>query len=120
MEETKTTMTDSPAQATQETLSEPFVFRYRISKQITTDDVVTRLTANTSALLRTRGIREPLQNNDLDKLAKWITGDYKPMLLLCGGTGNGKTTSARALKMLIRTFPFTSAQQMRCLRNLSI
>lgn len=97
----ETTTTTSPAQATPETLSEPFVFRYKISKNITTDEVVARLTANTSSLLRTRGIREPQQNYDIEKLAKWICGDYKPMLLLCGGTGNGKTTSARALKMLI-------------------
>ena len=31
------------------------------------------------------------------KAAKWLTGDYKPGLLLYGGVGNGKTTLAKAI-----------------------
>ena len=31
------------------------------------------------------------------KAAKWLTGNYKPGLLLYGGVGNGKTTLAKAI-----------------------
>lgn len=37
----------------------------------------------------------------LNKAAKWITGSYKPGLLLYGSVGNGKTTLIRAIRRLI-------------------
>lgn len=38
----------------------------------------------------------------IDKAAKWLTGDFKPGLLLCGTVGNGKSTLARAIGSLIK------------------
>lgn len=97
----ETTTTTSLAQATPETLYEPFVFRYKISKEIGDEKTLQMLKDYTSAIIRTRGQLRQLPNCELTKVAKWICGDFKPMLLLCGGTGNGKTTTAKAVKRLI-------------------
>ncbi len=37
----------------------------------------------------------------INKAAKWLTGDYKPGLMLSGIVGNGKTTLVRAVAQLI-------------------
>ena len=37
----------------------------------------------------------------IEKAAKWLTGNYKPGLMLFGTVGNGKTTLARAIGSLI-------------------
>lgn len=40
-------------------------------------------------------------NEHIDKAAKWLTGDFKPGLMLSGTVGNGKTTLVRAISRLI-------------------
>ena len=40
-------------------------------------------------------------NEHIEKAAKWLTGDYKPGLMLSGIVGNGKTTLATAIARLI-------------------
>jgi len=58
---------------------------------------------NIAALLRERGQLKSIKTSEISKLAKWICGDYKPMLLLTGTCGNGKTTAAKALKMVMES-----------------
>lgn len=38
---------------------------------------------------------------NIEKVAKWLTGDYKVGLILYGGVGNGKSTMARSIGNLI-------------------
>lgn len=38
---------------------------------------------------------------NINKVAKWLTGDYKVGLILYGGVGNGKTTLAKSICELI-------------------
>lgn len=50
--------------------------------------------------------RVPFQYDDatkanIEKVAKWLTGDYKVGLILYGGVGNGKSTMARSIGNLI-------------------
>lgn len=49
----------------------------------------------------------------ISKVAKWLTsGDMKPMLLLHGGTGSGKTTMVKAIKRLCDTIRGISMHKM--------
>lgn len=44
---------------------------------------------------RSEIIEDEATMTKIAKAAKWLTGDYKPGLLLYGGVGNGKTTRLR-------------------------
>lgn len=46
-------------------------------------------------------IMDDFTMKNIGKVAKWLTGNYKPGLLLYGSVGNGKTTMARAICTLI-------------------
>ena len=46
---------------------------------------------------RSTAILDEATREKIAKAAKWLTGDYKPGLLLYGGVGNGKTTLAKAI-----------------------
>ena len=54
----------------------------------------------------------------IDKAAKWLTGDYKPGLMLSGIVGNGKTTLARAIARLIGLIYGSNQQNYKARRNL--
>ncbi len=49
----------------------------------------------------------------INKAAKWLTGDYKPGLLLYGGVGNGKTTLAKAICNTISTLYYDPRSDKR-------
>lgn len=46
-------------------------------------------------------IADEATKQNIDTVAKWLTGDYKVGLILYGGVGNGKSTMARAIGNLI-------------------
>jgi len=46
---------------------------------------------------RSEMIEDEATMTKIAKAAKWLTGDYTPVLLLYGGVGNGKTTLAKAI-----------------------
>lgn len=76
--------------------------RYRLP--FTEESVAPLLADSYAALVASRG--GELQDDDatrrnIARVARWLTSDRtKPMLMLYGGVGNGKTTMARAIALL--------------------
>lgn len=76
--------------------------RYRLP--FTEESVAPLLADSYAALVASRG--GELQDDDatrrnIARVARWLTSDStKPMLMLYGGVGNGKTTMARAVVLL--------------------
>lgn len=79
--------------------------RYRLP--FTEESVAPLLADSYAALVASRG--GELQDDDatrrnIARVARWLTSDStKPMLMLYGGVGNGKTTMARAIALLSRS-----------------
>ena len=88
----------------------PYTFRYKVSKEIPLEKVKEIIWDNIRNIIRERGRLQATKSEDVAKVARWICGDYKPMLLLSGGCGNGKTTTAKAVQMMMQSMYCTSMQ----------
>lgn len=80
----------------------PLETRFKIDKYV--EDVPAMLRECYIDEVVRRGLRfkdDEATAEHLNKAAKWITGNYKPGLLLYGSVGNGKTTLIRAIRRLI-------------------
>lgn len=90
----------------------PYNFRYKIDSRQTVEAITNLLEQFIASEAHGRGRKEIEHNPLTAKVAQWICGDYKPMLLLCGGTGNGKTTTAKAVKSLMESmYVFTATDK---------
>ncbi|MDR2009925.1 MAG: replication protein [Bacteroidales bacterium] len=80
----------------------PIETRFKIDKYV--DDIPIMLRECYIDEVARRGVE--FKNDEatiehLNKAAKWITGNFKPGLLLYGSVGNGKTTLIRAISRLV-------------------
>lgn len=78
------------------------VVRFKIDQY--TEDVPAMLLECYKNEVASRGVafKEDQPTIDhINKAAKWLTGDYKPGLMISGIVGNGKTTLVRAIGRLI-------------------
>lgn len=76
--------------------------RFKIN--YTHEDCVMFLTESYISYVKNRGmdiIIDKHTKDNISKVSKWITSDLKPGLLLYGGIGNGKTTLAYSLSVMI-------------------
>lgn len=93
--------------ATHEELRRAETIRPRYSVPLVEQDVLTLLTASYERQVRLRSknyIADAATKTNLRKMATWLTTpERKPMLLLYGGIGNGKTTMAKAVVSLLST-----------------
>lgn len=90
--------------------------RYKLP--VSREDVTTLLTYAYAQEVACRGFvlspDDETTKSNIDKVSRWLTSDdTKPMLLLYGGVGNGKTTMAKAVIRLCITLSST----MRDLSN---
>lgn len=78
--------------------------RYRLP--FSAVQVIGGLTAAYSAVVSGRGRefrRDEATTAHIRQAARWFTGSMKPGLLLYGGSGNGKTTLAKAMRLFLLT-----------------
>lgn len=89
--------------------------KIRFSLPMTTEQMSQHLAASYAWCVSYRGCTYEADQSTMSKVGKvsqWLTSpSMKPMLLLYGGVGNGKTTMARAVAALINTVR-TKAQKL--------
>lgn len=83
--------------------------RYRV--QIPQNDVYELLSESYRTEVAKRGMvffGEEKTSQIIEKVSKWLTGNYKPGLILYGGVGSGKTTIMKAVAEIIRLLHYSA------------
>ena len=93
---------EATKQALQSPISRP---RYRLPIDEATATEMLRMAYIQQVALRGKeAVLDQYTEQSIRKIGRWLTSETgKPMLLLYGGVGNGKTTMARAIKSVMNT-----------------
>jgi DNA replication protein DnaC len=81
--------------------TKPNQFRIRNLDQETVAKMLTLCYKHEVGKRRKDYIDDPVLLKNIEKVAKWLTGEYKFGLMVYGGVGNGKTTLLRSINSLI-------------------